>query len=324
MSKVLYTQQLGRGTRTYPGKEALYVIDVVDNYGGMGNFTNRAWSIHALLGIEDYMPWSNILEKDKGRPSPEEIIIEGLYEEERAVEKINIFTFEKEYPHHISDEQLARELFVSTGTVKAWIKKGKIVPVITVPLGRRRINYFAPAQIEQIRTDLKLKQHDETTQYDDFFEFIETRDFTMSYKMVMLLTMLTIVDNNGECDLDTLTEAYTDFYRHRIESELQVDKTNCPYQHLNTLDDRTTMKKSLLQNPFEKFERKRFLYHCKDLNRIAFSNTLWQKINNTDDLYRIKVLYFESLQNYYEDLGGLPNKKMLQKEWGILEQIQIN
>jgi hypothetical protein len=41
-------------------------------------------------------------------------------------------------------------------------------------------------------------------------------------------------------------------------------------------------------------------------------------------LYRIKVLYFESLQNYYEDLGGLPNKKMLQKEWGILEQKQIN
>lgn len=32
MSKVLYTQQLGRGTRTWPGKESLYVIDVVDNY----------------------------------------------------------------------------------------------------------------------------------------------------------------------------------------------------------------------------------------------------------------------------------------------------
>jgi superfamily II DNA or RNA helicase len=31
MSKVLYTQQLGRGTRTHPGKEALYVIDVVDS-----------------------------------------------------------------------------------------------------------------------------------------------------------------------------------------------------------------------------------------------------------------------------------------------------
>ena len=41
MSKVLYTQQIGRGTRKYKGKEALYVIDVVDSYGGMGSFKNE-------------------------------------------------------------------------------------------------------------------------------------------------------------------------------------------------------------------------------------------------------------------------------------------
>ena len=34
LSKVLYTQQIGRGVRKYPGKECLYVIDVVDNYEG--------------------------------------------------------------------------------------------------------------------------------------------------------------------------------------------------------------------------------------------------------------------------------------------------
>ncbi|MDF1884112.1 DEAD/DEAH box helicase [Sulfurimonas sp. SAG-AH-194-C21] len=51
MSKVLYTQQIGRGTRKYKNKEALYVIDVVDSYGGMGSFKNSPWSIHALLGI---------------------------------------------------------------------------------------------------------------------------------------------------------------------------------------------------------------------------------------------------------------------------------
>ena len=33
MSKVLYVQQLGRGTRSHPGKEALYVLDVVDRHG---------------------------------------------------------------------------------------------------------------------------------------------------------------------------------------------------------------------------------------------------------------------------------------------------
>ncbi|MDZ7666489.1 MAG: hypothetical protein U5K27_14410 [Desulfotignum sp.] len=92
-----------------------------------------------------------------------------------------------------------------------------------------------------------------------------------------------------------------------------MDKPNCPYQHPEKLDDHAFMKTSLLQNPFEKFERKRFLYHCKDLKRIAFANTLWQKINTTQDLDRIKTLYFNSLKKYYQDLGGLPDEAALRR-----------
>jgi hypothetical protein len=236
MSKVLYTQQLGRGTRTFPGKESLYVIDVVDNYGAMGGFKNQAWSIHALLGIQAYKPWADILEPKDSAPSPEEIILAGLYEHPRTIEQINIFTFENEYPDHLDDEQLARELFVSTGTVRAWVKNKKISPAVTVPLGRREINYFAPDQVGRIRQDLGLKRHDEITQYNDFFEFLETGDFTMSYKMVMLLTLLTIADNSGDCDLDRLVDDYTAFYRTRLDAGWQVDKSNCPYQHPEKLE----------------------------------------------------------------------------------------
>ncbi len=128
MSRVLYTQQLGRGTRTFPGKEALYVIDVVDNYGGLGRFRNQAWSIHALLGIQEYKAWADILGPEDRAPSPEEIILEGLYEHPRTIEQINIFTFENEYPDHLDDEQLARELFVSTGHGQGVGQKQKDLP----------------------------------------------------------------------------------------------------------------------------------------------------------------------------------------------------
>ena len=40
------------------------------------------------------------------------------------------------------------------------------------------------------------------------------------------------------------------------------------------------MKNSLLKNPFEKFERKRFLYHCKDLKLISFSAILWDQLKD--------------------------------------------
>jgi hypothetical protein len=188
-----------------------------------------------------------------------------------------------------------------------------------VPVGRQKINYFAPGQIDQIISDLKLKRHDETTQYDDFFEFIDQGDFSMSYKMVMFLSLLKIADHNGECNIDRLLEEYVSFYRFRLEAGLKVDRQNCPYSEEMVLNDPVAMKRSLLQNPFEKFERKRFMYHCKDLNHISFSNNLWTQINNPKDLGRLKATYFKSLIDYYENLGGLPDKSELRKKWNILQ-----
>ena len=36
------------------------------------------------------------------------------------------------------------------------------------------------------------------------------------------------------------------------------------------LEDTVEIKRSILANPFEKFERKRFMHHCKDLAYIAW------------------------------------------------------
>lgn len=314
MSKVLYTQQLGRGTRKYQGKEALYVIDVVDNYGGMGSLTNRPWSIHALLGINQYQPWSNILGEDLDKDSNELLILDGLFEKERRIEEIDIFTFEKYYGDYINSEQLAREFFVSTGTVKSWIKKGKISPDIEIPVGRKTIFFFSPDRIDDMRNKLNLEVHDETTQYSDFFDFIDEGNYTMSYKMVMILSMFKIIDHNGECSLDDLVDEYTKFYFNQHKENRTVDRSNCPYTE-EFLSDRSSVKKSILANPFEKFERKRFMYHCKDLNRISFSNNLWIQIVNNNDQARIKRKFYDDLLDYYNEMGGV--SKEWEKSWDI-------
>ena len=303
MSKVLYTQQLGRGTRKYPGKEALYVIDVVDNYGVGSGLNKTPWSTHALLGISDYRPWASVLDPNKTM-THEELVLAGLYESERLLEKINIFTFESEYPDHISDEQLARELFVSTGTVTSWVKKGRIRPAVTVQLGRRSVNYYAPDQVDSIRAGLGLKKHDDSTMYEDFWAFVKEGDYSFSYKIVMMLSFLEVMDHNGECNLDELLERYTAFYLERMEKGLVVDRPKCPYNDRAYLQSKTQMKNSLLQNPFEKFERKRFMYHCKDLNHIAFSSVLWNQISAEAEILALRAHYEQDLEKYYSLLSG--------------------
>lgn len=314
MSKVLYTQQLGRGTRKYEGKSALYVIDVVDNYGASG--TNRPWSLHAILGCTTYMPWSNPLSASDSVVR-EETILAGLYESERALREIDIFTFEYRYPNFLSDEQIARELFVSTDTLKGWVKKGRLMPSVSVPFGAKRLNYYDPEGLEQIRKDLGLQVHDETTQYDDFFEFLEARDYSRSYKMVMMLGLLALANEHGECGLDVLAASYAKFYEERIRAGLPADRDEKAGQQdlLQIWLDLDEAKRNLLRNPFEKFERKRFMYQCKDLNKIAFSTALWQKLTAGGDLERIQQQMFDDLTSYYENLGGLTSEARRASYW---------
>lgn len=315
MSKVLYTQQIGRGTRKYDGKEALYVIDVVDNYGGAGTFKNTPWSIHALLKTSHYLPWGNILSTGDEKYSNEEVLLAGLYEEERNLEQIDIFTFEQKYGGYLSDEQLARELFVSTGTVKNWVKANVIIPSLIMPVGRQKLNYYEPSMVNKIRSSLNLKVHDDTTQYSDFYEFINEGNYALSYKMIMMLSLLKIVDHNGECNLDDLVHEYRFFYKSRLDRGLKVDRDNCPYKNREYLENDSSLKSNILQNPFEKFERKRFMYHSKDLNHISFSSNLWQKISSEIDT--IKSIFFNDLVSYYQDLGGIDNIDELKQYWGV-------
>jgi len=315
MSKVLYTQQLGRGTRTCEGKEALYVIDVVDNYGA----NKTPWSVQALTKSQIYQPWANIFFPENGdyTPTREELVLSGYYESERKIEQIDIFTFQEKYGDYLSTEQLARELYVSTGSVKSWIRKKQIIPDVTLPFGKQFLFYFDPENVPKIRESKGLTIHDDSTNLNDFYEFLDKGDYTFSYKIVFLLAFFALTDSQGVCKLDALTRKYTAFFKHRLDQHLPVDRKNCPYT-LDFLNDPAKVQQSILANPFEKFERKRFMFHVKtdskdckehpeyrDLNSISFSHILWEKIRNHEKISEIEQHMQSDLEKYYQELGGL-------------------
>ncbi len=314
LSKVLYTQQIGRGTRKMKGKETLYVIDVVDNYGAYGSVSNRPWSIHALLGINQYKPFADILNLDK-KVSKDELLLEGLYEQERKLRPIDIFTFEEKYGDHLSDEKLARELFVSTSTIKNWVKQKKIIPSVTLNIGRKELNYYSPEYKEDIILSLNLKRHDQTTIHQDFLDFIEEGNYSLSYKMIMILSFFKIMNTNGECSFDELVKEYSYFYKYRLEQSKTPDRTTCPFT-LEFVEDHKKMSQNLLKNPFEKFERKRFLHYAKDLKYVMISSLLWQKIDRKD-IKKISEKLFNDLIQYYNNLNDPIHEEYWKKYWKI-------
>lgn len=292
LSKVLYLQQIGRGLRRTSIKKNVFVIDVVDEYGAMV----RPCSMHAIFGNSLYVPFGDITRQDY---LPGQMIeIDGITERVERIVEVDIHTFEEKYGDYYSQEQLAREYFVNTGTITSWIRKGKITPTVEFSFGSKKISLFSPEDVEKYRKELNIQEHNDETVRDDFFAFLEERDYSLSYKMPFLLSFIDHMDTIGDAKIEDVLTDYIAFYQDRIDKGLPVDRPSCPY-NVETLKDRKMIKSSMLTNPFEKFERKRFMYYSKDLGVISLNHALLAKMSE-GDWERVKGQMREDLERYYE------------------------
>lgn len=298
ISKVLYMQQFGRGLRRTPQKQELFVIDVVDQYGALA----RPWSCHALFGNPGYVPLGLVT---RIYAPGDTIDVLGLYETVRALIPVNILTFENQYEGYLDVEQAARELYVGTSTLQKWVTSAQVQADLVLPFGSRNIFYFTPERLQEIRISRGLPVHTDETLKEDFLAFLEEKNYTFSFKMVFMLGMLEHADYQGEVSIDKVLACYQAFYLKRLDRGLPVDRERCVYT-LEYLEDTIILKRNMLENPFEKFERKRFVYYSKDLGLLAFHSQLWKQID-TGEKQTIKDLLQKSLKTYYEELGGLVN-----------------
>lgn len=106
----------------------------------------------------------------------------------------------------------------------------------------------------------------------------------------------------GDAKIDDILEYYIKFYELRIRRGQIVDRRTCPYTK-TLLNNRKEIQRSMLANPFEKFERKRFMYYSKDLGMISMNHALFSKLTKSD-FERIEKQMNEDLKNYYKELGS--------------------
>jgi len=297
LSKVLYLQQIGRGLRRTDTKKNVIVIDVVDEYGAMV----KACTMHSILANPYYVPFGDITRTDY-RPG-DFVVIDGIEERIERITEVDINSFEDKYGDYLSQEQVAREYFVSTGTVTSWIKKGKLIPSAEYRFGSKSVYLFSPEDVEKYRTELGIKEHNDSTVKEDFFEFLEERDYSLSYKMPFMLALIKNIDSIGDARIDDVLDDYIAFYRNRLDRGLQVDRSTCPYNE-EMLKDRKAVSRNMLTNPFEKFERKRFLYYSKDLSVISVNHALLSQMEEAD-WERVRNQMNEDLKNYYAGMGGV-------------------
>ena len=297
LSKVLYLQQIGRGLRKTDVKKNVIVIDVVDEYGAM----IKACNMHTIFANPYYVPFGDITKTDY-KPG-DMVIIDGIEERIERITEVDINSFEDKYGNYLSQEQIAREYFVSTGTVTSWIKKRKITPTVECKFGSKSLYLFSPEDVEKYRRELDIKEHNDDTIKQDFFDFLQERDYSLSYKMPFMLAVVKHIDSIGDAKIDDVLDDYIAFYQDRLRRGLKVDRSTCPYNE-EMLKDRKAICRNMLTNPFEKFERKRFLYYSKDLSVISMNHALFSQMES-EDWARVRIQMHEDLENYYSEMGGI-------------------
>ena len=184
LSKVLYLQQIGIGLRKTDVKKNVFLIDVVDEYSAIV----RPCTMHSIFQNAMYVPFGDISRRDY--QIGDFIEIDGFQERIERIMEIDITNFEDKYGDYLSQEQLAREYYVSTGTITSWIKKGKIQPSVTYPFGSQKVYLFSPADVVKIRQERQIPIHTDEKITKDLFVFLEEGGYTIFCKRPFLLVFL--------------------------------------------------------------------------------------------------------------------------------------
>lgn len=215
-------------------------------------------------------------------------------------EIVDLFDWQEEIKDMVSAHQLALELYVDDNTVRQWIDNGRISPGpdLEMKMGRVTYRYFYKNRIDEIRNMMGIKKRTAATLKEDFLSFVRTGDMSMSYKPVLLKGTLILADAKGEVDLDELTDYFRNYYQSRADRNLPIEISKSTVNRINELTD-FEITRLMLTMPFEKFERKSFMEHKRELKRVAFNSQLWKSLN-ADDRQQLMELCDQQLNSYFE------------------------
>jgi hypothetical protein len=282
LSKIIYMEQLGRGTRKAPGKESLVVFDFVDNAGRY----NQSWNLHRLTRTRTYRPGRLGLapedriadEAAEGAGAPTIIDI-GLWAKD--FEEIDVFDWQSVSKDMLSVADLELALAASEGYLRNKVLKGDLTPDHTLEIGDRRYFYFRRDRKDEIAKQFGLTPVTPVNIRERFLAFCEEIDMSPSYKPVLLLCLLNTLDDQGSVPIATLTNAFRDFYLDRLAEGLPAEKPTARMARVAELSEQE-IQRIMLEMLFRMFAQRGFLQYARDVSRARIAPALWKRLTDQD------------------------------------------
>lgn len=302
MSKVLYTQQLGRGMRLAAGKDHLMVFDFVDN----ASQYNAPYSLHRLMHVSAYRPGQTVIGPQGIREAEEGLYRKG--DKPEAIidypvdaldyETVDIFNWQEEAAGMISQMEFVRRVDVQSETVEKYIRDGKLIPDLIVPMSEnRRFYYFKEETLTAAAEQYGWKLIDDSNRKDQFMQMMSDMTMSYSYKPVLLKAFFAHADKDGRAAISDLTAYFREYYEGRRDRGETVENARSLFSRDSYTDKE--IERLILSNPFKRFEDMDMMHHSRTLGLIEMDRSVWKKLTDVDksDILRICD---EALDRYYQ------------------------
>jgi len=133
-----------------------------------------------------------------------------------------------------------------------------------------------------------------------FKEYLSTTRLTFSYKAVLVLMLLDIVDRDGKTSTSQLIAAVHRFYLERQQQGLPAEKTRERYPSPLVNPDEVSdaqIWQILTRYPLELMED----YIVVDDDAVRIKHAVWSRLS-ASDLVELKEIARQRLDTYYEDV----------------------
>ena len=301
MSKVLYTQQIGRGMRKSPGKRHLTVFDFVDVAGRF----NAPYTLHSLFKVKEYRPGALVAGRPGDLEAEADLYARG--EKPEAIidfpinatdfELVDLFNWQEEAAGMLSQTEFVRRVDVQSETIERYVQEGKIVPDLVVPISEKRtLKYFREETLRASAIKYGWRLVDDSNRKDLFMEAVRKMDMSFSYKPVLIKAFLARADARGRVKISELVNYFKEFYEKRRADGLVVEKSNCIYARGDYVDK--DVERNILMNPFRRFEDMNAMRHTKTLGIVEIVPSVWKRLSQSEKEEIVKICD-QKLSEYY-------------------------
>ena len=120
-------------------------------------------------------------------------------------ELVDIFNWQEEAEGMISQMEFVRRVDVQTETIERYVREGKLVPDLVVPMSEHRtFKYFREESLQKYAVQYGWKIINDSNRKDMFMDMIRQMDMSYAYKPVLMKAIMLYADEKGRIKLDDI------------------------------------------------------------------------------------------------------------------------